>query len=206
MAISAYPRTAVQGSTANGNPQNGLSLMLLNSTTGQYEAATSDTFAGGGGGGDATAANQVTQINEAQTTNSLLLEATSGFSAAQLLGFISNLLNTLNTTVSTAANQTTSITELTNIIAVLKAINGGETGSKLYTSDLGTVSGLELRKIVMNEDTVLTALRDANGNDLLTLYNLSGKTLKQGSVLVPYDGSNIEQIRVSSGGAFGYGL
>lgn len=71
MAISAYPRTAVQGTGAGTNKQNGLSLMLLNSTTGQYEAATSDTFAGGGGG-DATAANQTIQINEAGNTNTLL--------------------------------------------------------------------------------------------------------------------------------------
>lgn len=73
MAISAYPRTAVQGTGIGTNKQNGLSLMLLNSTTGQYEAATSETFAGGGGGGgDATARNQTIQINEALNSNTLL--------------------------------------------------------------------------------------------------------------------------------------
>jgi len=152
----------------------------------------------GGGGGDATAANQTTQISEAQTTNNLLLESTSGYSAAQLLGFISNLLNLINTNGATSANQGT-----TN--RLLQLINGGETGSKLFTTDLGTVTGLALRKLVVNEDCVLSTLRDANGNDLISLYNLSGKTLKQGSVLVVYDSSDIEQLRVTSGSIFGYG-
>ncbi len=72
MAISAYPRVAVQGTTAANNPPNGQSLMLFNGTTQQYEPATAATFGGGGGGGDATAANQSTQIIEAQTGNNLL--------------------------------------------------------------------------------------------------------------------------------------
>lgn len=72
MAIGAYPRTQVQGTGNGQNPQNGLSLMLLNPSTQQYEAATATTFAGGGGGGDATAANQSLQITEAQTTNAEL--------------------------------------------------------------------------------------------------------------------------------------
>jgi hypothetical protein len=75
MAISAYPRVAVQGTTAANNPPNGQSLMLFNSTTQQYEPATAATFSGGGGGGgDATAANQSTQITEAQSTNTLISE------------------------------------------------------------------------------------------------------------------------------------
>jgi hypothetical protein len=72
MAISAYPRVAVEGTTATNNPPNGQSLMLFNSTTQQYEPATAATFAGGGGGGGATATNQTLQITEAQTGNNLL--------------------------------------------------------------------------------------------------------------------------------------
>jgi hypothetical protein len=125
MAISAYPRTAVQGSTASGNPQNGLSLMLLNSTSGQYEAATSATFAGGGGGGgDATAANQTSQINLATSLNSYLLDSTTGYSAVTMLGFIAGLLNDLNSKVQL------SNTDLGNIrnelISLNQAIISGE--------------------------------------------------------------------------------
>lgn len=106
MAISAYPRTAVQGSKAAANPQNGLSLMLLNPATNEYEAATSTTFGGGGGAGGATAANQTTQITAANTTNDLLLESVSGYSAAQLLGFTTNLLNNLNAKNQEGADST----------------------------------------------------------------------------------------------------
>lgn len=68
MAIGSYPRVTVEGTGPSQNPQNGQGLMLLNPSTGLYESATASTFSGGGGG-DATAANQATQITEAQTTN-----------------------------------------------------------------------------------------------------------------------------------------
>jgi hypothetical protein len=206
MSIGSYPRVTVQGTGKANNTQNGLGLMLFNSTTQQYEAATAATFAGGGGGGDATAANQATQITEAQTTNSYLFDGTSGSTAAELLQQSTSQLASININVATAANQTTTNNELTNILAMLTAINGGETGSKLYTTDLGLVTGLSIRKIVVNEDAVLSNLRDANGNNLITLYNLSSKTLKQGSVLVVYDGSSIEQVQVTSGSVFAYGI
>jgi hypothetical protein len=94
MAISAYPRTAVQGSTAASNPQNGLSLMLVNSSTGKYEPATSSTFSGGTGG--ATSDNQDIQIQAAELTNSRLIEPVSGFTVTQMVGFVNQLLNTIS--------------------------------------------------------------------------------------------------------------
>jgi hypothetical protein len=57
MPVSSYPRVTVQGTGTPQNPQNGSALMVVNPSTGKYEAATAATF--GGGGGDATAANQV---------------------------------------------------------------------------------------------------------------------------------------------------
>lgn len=140
MAISAYPRTAVQGTGAGTNKQNGLSLMLLNSTTGEYEAATSSTFAGGGGGGgDATAANQTTQIDAANITNDrlinpssgetisqllfsddasrsiaqLLFDNNSGYSAVELLGFIANLADQIRALLVTANN---SLANMENVL------------------------------------------------------------------------------------------
>lgn len=100
MAIGAYPRTQVQGTGNGQNPQNGLSLMLYNASTQQYEAATSSTFAGGGGG-DATAANQTTQITEAQTANSYLTS----------IDTYSQAIATNTSGSATAANQGTQITE-----------------------------------------------------------------------------------------------
>jgi hypothetical protein len=45
MAISSYPRTIKNGQiAANGNANAGTGLMLYNSTTGLYEAATTATF------------------------------------------------------------------------------------------------------------------------------------------------------------------
>ena len=94
MPVSSYPRVTVQGTGTAQNTQNGQALMLVNPSTGQYEAATAATFGGGGGGGDATASNQSIQISEAQSTNTYLSDIQ------------------LNTTgVATAANQSTQITE-----------------------------------------------------------------------------------------------
>lgn len=102
MAISSYPRVAVQGSAANSNPQNGLSLMLLNPSTGQYEAATSSTFSGGGsgGGGGATAANQTIQINEVGNTNNLLTTINNQIPLLATLQEQLNGNNSLNSIVS----------------------------------------------------------------------------------------------------------
>lgn len=74
MAISSYPRTIKTGqAAANGSANAGTGLMLFNSTTGLYEAATVNTF-NASGNGSATAANQSTQItNFAAGTNSGVL-------------------------------------------------------------------------------------------------------------------------------------
>ena len=67
MPVSSYPRVTVQGTGNGQNPQNGQALMIYNTITGKYEAATASTFAGGGG--EATAANQATQIGLAVAGN-----------------------------------------------------------------------------------------------------------------------------------------
>lgn len=97
MSIGSYPRVTVQGTGAANNIQNGLGLMVLNPSTNKYEAATAATFSGGGGGGDATAANQTTQITEAESANTYLgdianylFDGGSAQSAAELLNFIRN--------------------------------------------------------------------------------------------------------------------
>jgi hypothetical protein len=91
MAISSYPRTIQNGQiAANGNANSGVGLMLYNSTTGLYEAATPATFAGGGGGGDATAANQTTQIANENTLNGLVATKANQTSQAAALAAATN--------------------------------------------------------------------------------------------------------------------
>lgn len=59
--------------------------------------------------------------------------------------------------------------------------------------------------IVVNADCVLTTLTTANGQDLLTQYGLSGKTLKQGMLIPAFNGDPIANITPSSGSVIGYG-
>jgi hypothetical protein len=121
MAISAYPRVAVQGTTAANNPPNGQSLMLFNGTTQQYEPATAATFGGGGGGGDATAANQTTQISEAQTGNNLLTTLNSsnfifGKGTAEYLNDQYFVLNDIKNLLQDIKNQQTSNVQKTQLV------------------------------------------------------------------------------------------
>lgn len=181
MPVSSYPRTAVQGSTNANNPQNGVGLMLYNNSTQQYEAATASTFGGGGGGGDATAANQSTQITEAQTANTRLynieletkatkdnlFDSGAGLTAAQILELIR--ANTFENT----ANR--SIAEL------LYSITAGQSAASLL-NDINTTLGL-----------INTELQSINTN--LTNGNQSTQ-ITQGGNVANVNGSN--QLEVKS--------
>ena len=76
MSIASYPRTIQNGQIAsNGNANAGTGLMLWDSATNTYIAATPSTFGGAGSGG-ATAANQTSQITSqnAQTNGGILID------------------------------------------------------------------------------------------------------------------------------------
>ena len=73
-----------------------------------------------------------------------------------------------------------------------KFIDSASTGNRFYV-------------IVVNADCVLTNLKTANGQDLLTQYGLSGKTLKQGMLIPAFNGDPIADITPSSGSVIGYG-
>jgi hypothetical protein len=60
--------------------------------------------------------------------------------------------------------------------------------------------------IVVNSDCVLTTLTSRGGTDLLTAYNLSGKTLKQGMLIPMQNGDVIAAVTPSSGSVIGYGF
>lgn len=59
--------------------------------------------------------------------------------------------------------------------------------------------------IVVNADCVLTALTTVGGQNLLTQYGLSGKTLKQGMTIPMFNGDPIADVTPSSGSVIGYG-
>jgi hypothetical protein len=149
MAISAYPRTAIQGTKGSGNPSNGLSLMLLNPSTGNYEAATSSTFAGGGGGGgDATAANQSTQIGietniqaELIALNALVATAANQSTEIAFLTDIKNLLTTIDTTLTDIKNNATNGNQRTVIQSASGTNVDVDAGTKRLLVDTGTGGG-----------------------------------------------------------------
>lgn len=58
--------------------------------------------------------------------------------------------------------------------------------------------------LVVNSDCVLTTLTTVGGVNLLTLYGLSGKTIKQGMIIPASLGDPIAAVTPSSGSVLGY--
>jgi hypothetical protein len=92
MAINSYPRVTVQGTGNVNNPQNGLGIMVWNTSTLRYELLTAQTFAG-----LATAANQANQATAANQTTMITA-----------LNSIITALNTVNTNLTTISGNQTS--------------------------------------------------------------------------------------------------
>jgi hypothetical protein len=67
------------------------------------------------------------------------------------------------------------------------------------------VTGRRFFALVVNADCVLTVLTTVGGQNLLTQYGLSGKTLKQGTFIPMYNGDPIAAVTPSSGSVIGYG-
>ena len=59
--------------------------------------------------------------------------------------------------------------------------------------------------LVVNAECVLSVLTSAGGQNLLTQYNLSGKTLSAGTVIPMFNGDPIAAVTPSSGSVIGYG-
>ena len=68
------------------------------------------------------------------------------------------------------------------------------------------VTGQTFYCLVVNADCVLTTLTTIGGVNLITQYNLSGKTLKQGMVIPCFNGDYIANVTPSSGSLIGYGF
>jgi hypothetical protein len=67
------------------------------------------------------------------------------------------------------------------------------------------VTGRRFFALVVNATCVLTTLRTAGGQNLLTQYGLSGKTLNQGMLIPMFDGDPIADVTPASGSVLGYG-
>jgi hypothetical protein len=60
--------------------------------------------------------------------------------------------------------------------------------------------------LVVNTDCVLSVLTSRGGQNLLTQYNLSGKTLSAGSIIPMFNGDPIAAVTPTSGSVIGYGF
>lgn len=70
-------------------------------------------------------------------------------------------------------------------------IDSASTGNRFYC-------------LVVNSDCVLTTLTTVGGENLITKYGFSGKTLKQGMIIPLYNGDPIAAVAPSSGSVIGY--
>jgi predicted DNA-binding WGR domain protein len=66
-------------------------------------------------------------------------------------------------------------------------------------------SGNKFYALVVNDDCVLSTLTSAGGQNLLTKYGLSGKTLKAGALIPMFNGDPIAAVTPASGSLIGYG-
>lgn len=102
MAISSYPRTIKNGQiAADGSANAGTGLMLWDSATNTYIAATPATFGGAGAGG-ATAALQ-TSLNSIVSTKALQTSQAAALAAATLGGVLVDSFATQTLTASMTA-------------------------------------------------------------------------------------------------------
>lgn len=152
MAISAYPRTAVQNSKSNTNKPNGLSLMIVDPVTGEYTPATAATFAGGGGGDAATATNQQAQIAQ---SDSLFIDPNTN---APLAASLYNSINSLTPGDSLGVI----IDYLNSILAQLI-----QTNSTLENVDANITNGQQ--RVVIQDTSGNTANVSSGENALFTL-------------------------------------
>ena len=74
------------------------------------------------------------------------------------------------------------------------------------TSNIPASSGYLFDYVVVNEPCILSVLIDENSIDVLQAseWNLSGKTLYTGMILIGKNGAGIRAVTVTSGSVIGY--
>lgn len=85
--------------------------------------------------------------------------------------------------------------------SLLNAIAGGKGSYLIYDTSANTGKWSSL---VIQEDTVISAATDNKGNNLVTYWNISGETLKQGAFLSVPLNSQIVSVTLTSGAVIGY--
>jgi len=83
----------------------------------------------------------------------------------------------------------------------IQIISGGN-DYKFVDSTITDASGFDILQV--NADCVFTVLTGTGGENLLTQYGLSGKTVKQGSIIKGRLGGKMTTITVSSGSVHAY--
>jgi hypothetical protein len=74
----------------------------------------------------------------------------------------------------------------------IKFIDASSTGNRFYC-------------LVVNANCVLSTLTTAGGQNLISEYGLSGKTLSAGMVIPMFNGDPIANVTPASGSVIGYG-
>jgi hypothetical protein len=82
----------------------------------------------------------------------------------------------------------------------------GANGCRFIDSVAGATTGNTFYAMVVNADCVLSTLTTVGGQNLITQYNLSGKTIRQGTLIPAFNGDPIAAVTVSSGSIIGYGF
>lgn len=73
------------------------------------------------------------------------------------------------------------------------------------TSPITAASGYLFDYVIVNESaTIVSTLVDENGVSLATEWNLSGKEVSQGILLIGKNGARIREIEVTVGSVIGY--
>lgn len=83
---------------------------------------------------------------------------------------------------------------------VLEQIAGGHRGQKYISS---SITGQKFHTIIVHDDAVIDLLTDTAGVNLVTDYNISGVTLRAGTVITT-KGNPIASAGVASGSLMGY--
>ena len=80
----------------------------------------------------------------------------------------------------------------------LESFVTGGSGCRMVTSSSGAVVE-NFYAFTVNEDAVVSAILDKNGNDAMDTYKLSGVTLKSGQLLYANTNQYFTSITLSSG-------
>ena len=80
----------------------------------------------------------------------------------------------------------------------------GGNGCKFIDST-GASTGNTFYVLVVNADCVIGTLTTVGGQNLVSQYGLTSKTLKQGMLIPAFNGDPIAAVTLSSGSVIGYG-